>query len=115
MTHPELVVKLVKPGKQIVYETTPYKAHLIHMALGISGEAGELLDVLKKHTMYNQPLDVHHLTEELGDLEFYLESLRQAVNITREATLAHNIEKLSIRYSLGKYSNEAAKDRADKQ
>jgi uncharacterized protein YabN with tetrapyrrole methylase and pyrophosphatase domain len=53
------------------------------------------------------------MVEELGDLEFYMERIRQIVGITREETLKANIEKLSVRY--GKtYSNEAAQARADK-
>jgi hypothetical protein len=53
--------------------------------------------------------------EELGDLEFYMEGLRQGLGITREDTLKANIAKLSKRYASGKYSNQQAHEHADKQ
>jgi hypothetical protein len=57
--------------------------------------------------------------EELGDLEFYMEGLRQGFGITREEVLTTNIYKLALgpkaRYKGGKYSDKAAQDRADKQ
>jgi len=50
----------------------------------------------------------------MGDLEFYMEGLRQGLGITREEVLAHNIAKLSKRYSSGSYSDKHAQERADK-
>jgi NTP pyrophosphatase (non-canonical NTP hydrolase) len=113
MTHAELVSALAKPGSDIVREMTPLGAHQMHMAIGICGEAGELIDAVKKHTIYNQPIDVDNVIEELGDLEFYMEGLRQGMGITREECLKHNIDKLTIRYGK-KYSDAAAKQRKDK-
>jgi len=115
ITHPELVAALAKPGDQIVSSLTAEAAHMLHMAVGISGEAGELLDAVKKAAIYCKPIDRENVIEELGDLEFYMEGLRQGLGITREVTLAANIAKLSIRYSKGSYSNEAAQARADKE
>src|ERR1035438_3961414 len=45
---------------------------LLHAAMGISGESGELMDAVKKHIMYNKPLDVENVKEELGDLLWYM-------------------------------------------
>ena len=114
ITHPELVAALKKPGDQIIKELTPGGADLLHMAVGVSGEAGELLDAVKKKTIYNKPLDIENVIEELGDLEFYMEGIRQILCITREQCLEHNIAKLSKRYAAGKFSNEQAAARADK-
>jgi len=83
------------------------------MIMGISGEAGELLDAVKKCTIYRKPLDVPNVLEELGDLEFYLEGLRQILGISREQVLNQNIAKLRVRYGQ-KYSDKAAQDRVDK-
>ena len=111
--HDELVAALTKPGVDILNSLTPIDTHLIHMVLGISGEAGELLDTIKKTTVYSKPLDRENIIEELGDLEFYMQGLRAALDITREETIEQNIKKLTIRY--GKvYSNQAAIQRADK-
>lgn len=110
----EMVGALAKPGGAIIDQLTPKSAHELHMAVGISGEAGELLDCVKKASIYNKPIDVENLIEELGDLEFYMEGLRQSQGITREETIEANIAKLGKRYSSGAYSNKQAQDRADK-
>lgn len=83
------------------------------MVMGISGEAGELLDAVKKPTMYGKPWDRDNVIEELGDMEFYMERFRQIMGITRQQTIQHNHDKLSKRYPKG-YSNKAAAERADK-
>ena len=64
--------------------------------------------------IYGKPLDRENVIEELGDLEFYMEGLRQGLGITREETLQANVAKLGARYAAGKYSDKAAIARADK-
>lgn len=115
ITHPELVKALAKSGDTIAKEMTGNEAHLVHMVIGISGEAGEILDAIKKAVIYRKPLDMENVVEELGDLEFYMEGLRQGLGITREECLKHNIEKLTKRYAGMMYSNESAQTRADKE
>ena len=110
-----MVAALVKPGSAIRSVLTASDCHLIHMSIGVAGEAGELIDAIKKHTIYRTPLDLENVIEELGDLEFYMEGLRQGLDITREQCLKSNIQKLSKRYEGLKYSDQAAKDRKDKQ
>ena len=109
-----MVTTLAKSGLAICEEMDPHKAHMLHMAMGISGEAGELLDAIKKAVIYNKPLDLENVIEELGDIEFYLEGLRQGLGMNREDTLEANIKKLSVRYEGLKYSDTAAQTRADK-
>lgn len=116
--HRVMVNALAKPGEDIIAELTPDKAHILHMAVGVAGEAGELLDAVKKIAVYNKPMSLEartNLVEELGDLEFYMQGLRERCGITREETLEANIAKLAKRYEAGKYSNQAAQERADKQ
>lgn len=110
----DMVKALAKPGEDIAKEITPEQAHLLHMAVGIAGEAGELLDAIKKHVVYQKELDLENVIEELGDLEFYMEGLRQGVAVSRDETLTNNYNKLSCRYHSGAYSNQQAQDRADK-
>ena len=114
VTHPELVAALAKPGADIVATLTAEDAHSLHMAVGIAGEAGELLDAVKKAAIYRKPIDRANVVEELGDLEFYMEGLRQGYGITRQEVLDHNIAKLSKRYNSGTYSDKHAQERADK-
>ena len=68
------MVKLLgKPGAVILETLTPEKAHLWHMATGIAGETGELLETTLK------PYSTVDVIEELGDIAFYLEGLRQGL------------------------------------
>ncbi len=114
INHSDMVAQLAKPGETIAAEITGEDAHLLHMLVGISGEAGELLDAVKKSVIYRKPIDRDNVVEELGDLEFYMEGLRQGLGITREETLQANIEKLGDRYKGHQYSDQQAQDRADK-
>lgn len=115
ITHSQLVKTLTKPGEAIMGTLTPQKLNLWHMATGVSGEAGELLDAVKKHVVYNGLLDLENVIEELGDLEFYMEGIRQILHITREDTIRENISKLSKRYPNLKYTNRKAIERLDKE
>lgn len=112
--HGEMVSRLIKPGVDILREMSPEQANLLHMAVGVSGEAGELLDAVKKTAIYGRAIDLSNVIEELGDLEFYIEGVRQALDIRRNDVLAANIAKLTKRFGEGKYSNQQAQTRADK-
>lgn len=87
--------------------------HLLHMAIGIAGESVELLEAIFNY-IDGSPLDAANVLEELGDIEFYMEGLRQGISITREDTLNANILKLAERYKRFTYSDTAAQQRADK-
>lgn len=110
----KMTLALAKDGADIVKNLTHEQANLWHMATGVSGEAGELLDAIKKHVIYQKPLDVENVKEELGDMLFYMSNLMQSVGLSFEEVLQHNVDKLSVRYSNGKYSNQQAQERADK-
>lgn len=114
VSYAQFVSSIVKPGEQIKEDITPAGAHLWHMATGVAGEAGELLDAVKKHVVYKKILDLHNVVEELGDLEFYMEGIRQQLGITRDEVILQNVEKLSKRYAAGKYTDAQAQTRADK-
>lgn len=88
--------------------------NILHAAVGISGEAGELLDAVKKHWAYGKELDKVNVIEELGDLEFYMQAMRNQIGVPRSYILSKNQEKLAERYKSLKYSDAAAIERADK-
>ena len=113
--YPHMVGALKKDGDLMAQEVTAYDMDMLHMTVGISGEAGELLDAIKKAVIYRKPIDRENVIEELGDLEFFMEGLRQSLSITREETLKDNMDKLSVRYEGFKYSDQQAQTRADKQ
>ena len=87
---------------------------MLHAAVGVAGEAGELLDAVKKVWAYGKVLDYENAIEELGDLEFYMEALRQQIGVSREDVLHANQEKLAKRYPNFRYSDSHAQARLDK-
>ena len=113
--YPEFVGNLKKDPDAIFMDLDYIKLDAIHMCLGLSGEVGEVVDVIKKHVIFNKKLDRDSVVKELGDVEFYLEGLRQALEITREEVIQGNINKLTKRYSEGTYSDNAALSRADEK
>lgn len=110
----QFVNSIVKPGDEIIRQLTPHQAHLLHMAVGVSGESGELLDAIKKHCVYQKQINMDNVIEEAGDILFYLTGLLNDLNISVEDCVKANIDKLSKRYPAGSYSNAAAIARADK-
>lgn len=102
ITHAEMVARLVKTGDAIIAGLTPETMDMLHAAVGVSGEAGELLDAVKKVAVYNKPVDRENIVEELGDLEFYMEQIRQRLGVTREETLAANIREPAFPIFWGK-------------
>jgi NTP pyrophosphatase (non-canonical NTP hydrolase) len=110
----QFVNTIVKPGNEIIRQLTPQQAHLLHMAVGVSGEAGELLDAIKKHCVYQKPIDLNNVMEEAGDILFYLTGLLNELDMTLNECVNANMDKLSKRYPQGSYSNNAAIARADK-
>lgn len=114
ISYPQMVAALKKPGEKILESLSPEKADLLHMVVGISGEAGELLDAAKRNVVYGKELDLANVVEELGDLEFYLEGLRQILGLDREVILEANRAKLSVRYESLTYSDKEAVERKDK-
>ena len=109
-----MVSVLFKDPEELLAQLTPQMVDLWHAGTGVAGEGGELLDAVKKYAVYNKPVDRTNIIEELGDLEFYMEAVRQNLGITREETLVHNVQKLAKRYGSGTYSDQQAQQRADK-
>jgi len=70
----------------------------LHATMGMTGEAGEVSEIIKKHIFYHKPLDIHHLKEEMGDVLFYFVWLLDEVGLTLEEVMDYNIDKLSKRY-----------------
>lgn len=86
--------------------------NLLHAVVGICGESGEILELIKKHWVYGKPLNRNDLYEEVGDLCFYLQMLLNHAELDFETILEHNMYKLSKRYHQG-YSDKEAIDRKD--
>lgn len=94
---------------------TAEKAHLLHMAVGLAGEASEMLEAIVKHVLGSE-LDVDNVREEAGDSAFYLQGIIGSDSVgfgLRQALLANKVKLLGKRYKDG-YSDQAAQARADK-
>ena len=103
-----------KDGAAILASLTPEKCHKLHMAMGASGEGGELLDAVKKEVIYGKTADRDNVVEEIADLRFYLAGLMNAYDITERELEDQERRKLGKRYASGGYSDQQAQDRADK-
>jgi NTP pyrophosphatase (non-canonical NTP hydrolase) len=90
----------------------PTLVRKLHAAVGMSGECGEILDLLKKSAFYGNELDEAKLKEEIGDSLWYFGILLSALNSSFEEVMALNVAKLQKRFPVG-YSNEAAISRED--
>ena len=81
---------------------------LINGVMGLCGEAGEAIDIVKKHLAQGHPLDREKLIKELGDIAWYLAETATALDVSLETVLEGNIEKLRRRYPEGFYSEQSA-------
>ena len=78
--------------------TASQQEDLQHAAMGIGGEAGEVVDIIKKVTFYKKALDRKHTLEELGDLAWYINLMIHALESNWSEVLEMNIRKLEARY-----------------
>ena len=74
---------------------------LINGVMGLCGEAGEAIDIVKKHLAQGHELDREGLVKELGDIAWYLAETAYAMDVDLETVLESNIEKLKKRYPEG--------------
>lgn len=74
---------------------------LINGVMGLCGEAGEAIDIVKKHLAQGHELDKEALIMELGDVAWYLAETAYALDVPLEDVLQRNIDKLKARYPQG--------------
>ena len=83
---------------------------LINGVMGLCGESGEAIDIVKKWLAQGHALDKVKLAKELGDIAWYLAETAYALEIPLEDILQANIEKLKKRYPEG-FSSERSLNR----
>ena len=89
---------------------------LMTAAFGISAEAGEFTEVIKKIFLQGKPYNednVFHLKRELGDICWYIAQACMALDTTFEEVLQMNYEKLSARYPEGTFSVYKSENRVE--
>lgn len=74
---------------------------LTNYALGLTGEAGEVADNIKKHIFHGHELNKDDMVKELGDVLWYISSLASMCEVTLDEIAGHNLNKLAHRYPGG--------------
>lgn len=74
---------------------------LINGVMGLCGESGEAIDIVKKWLAQGHDLDREKLAKELGDIAWYLAETAYALDLSLEEILQGNIRKLKARYPEG--------------
>lgn len=92
------------------YQTLAYRTantelnsmeQLRNAVYGLNGEAGEVIDVLKKYEFQGHKFDRDKFVDELGDVAWYLALACTALNVNLSTVLTRNIDKLRERYPDG--------------
>lgn len=85
---------------------------LLNGLMGLNGEAGEAIDILKKELFQGHPTNKEHMAKELGDVAWYLAISADAIGYKLEDIFQMNIDKLKNRYPDG-FDSEKSQHRAD--
>lgn len=85
---------------------------LINGVMGLCGESGEAIDIVKKWLAQGHELDKEKLAKELGDIAWYLAETAAAIDMPLEDILQANIDKLKKRYPEG-FSSENSVHRTE--
>lgn len=86
---------------------------LINGVMGLCGESGEAIDLVKKHLAQGHELDSAALAKELGDIAWYLAETAYALGYELETIFQMNIDKLKKRYPEGFSAEGSINRRAD--
>lgn len=74
---------------------------ILNGVMGLAGESGETVDMVKKWIFQGHKLDTEHLAKELGDIAWYLAISADAIGYDLESIMRMNVEKLRVRYPDG--------------
>ena len=86
---------------------------IVNAALGLSGEVGELNDMIKKWIFHNTTLDKEHVKKEIGDVMWYVAMMCESFGFSLDDVMQTNVDKLIARYPDGfdtYRANHRAKD-----
>ena len=91
----------MRTAEEIDFSKNGVNGLLLEGVLGLNGEAGECIDVVKKTLCQGHELDREHMIEELGDVAWYLAICCEGLGVCLEEVMEKNIEKLKARYPEG--------------
>ena len=75
--------------------------------MGLNGESGEVIDIVKKHMFQGHELDKEKIKKELGDVMWYVAEVCEALDLNLDEVMEGNIEKLRKRFKDGFTVNES--------
>lgn len=93
----------------------PRTVRLLHAAIGMATEAGEFLDMLKKHIFYGKPIDMVNAVEEIGDSTWYERIGCDALETSYLDMLQRNVDKLKARFPDKFKESDATNRNLDKE
>lgn len=74
---------------------------LSNYSMGLAGESGELIDLLKKHVHHEHPLNIDKIRSEAGDVMWYLSAICSQLGLELSDVMQANITKLRARFPNG--------------
>lgn len=74
---------------------------LTNCALGLAGESGQLIELIKEYTFHGDELDRDRLIDEMGDVLWYLSQIAEWAKIPFSEVAEQNIDTLKKRYPRG--------------
>ena len=83
------------------------KDMLVNGVMGLNGESGEVIDIVKKHMFQGHELDKDKIKKELGDVMWYVAEVCEALDLSLDEVMEGNIEKLAKRFKDGFTVNES--------
>lgn len=87
--------------KSIINKSDMDIGGIVNAALGLSGEVGELNDMLKKHIFHESELEKVHFKKEIGDICWYVALMCESAGFSLDEIMQINIDKLKARYPDG--------------
>ena len=107
-----LLARLTAPDVEVDADVP----RLLTAALGLTAEAGEFTEVVKKIILQGKPYNeenVFHLKRELGDICWYLAQACMALDTTFDEVIEMNVDKLKARYPGGEFDVHHSENRVE--
>ena len=108
--------ELLRRISQLEVEDDCDVPHLLTAALGLTAEAGEFTEVVKKIILQGKPYNeenIFHMKRELGDICWYIAQACMALDTTFDEVIEMNVDKLKARYPGGEFDVHHSENRVD--
>jgi len=89
---------------------------LLTAAVGMSAEAGEFTEIVKKIIFQGKPVNeenLFHMKRELGDIMWYVAQACMGLNVSLDEVIEMNVDKLKARYPGGEFDVHHSENRVD--